>query len=92
MQSLCVARAGNVVWIKGATGEETPLDMAYDVVCDFGLSRLTASTFLSSKLAAGNPEWMAPEVMRDEQSNEKSDVYSFGGHLVGACYIAATMG
>ncbi|KAL0712198.1 hypothetical protein Bca4012_019176 [Brassica carinata] len=52
--------------------------MAYDVVCDFGLSRLKASTFLSSKSAAGNPEWMAPEVMRDEQSNEKSDVYSFG--------------
>ena len=24
------------------------------------------------------PEWMAPEVLRDEPSNEKSDVYSFG--------------
>ena len=85
-------------------------------VCDFGLSRLKASTFLSSKSAAGTvssvslklnsteqvnsilgpinylfcrrnktdwlliyqPEWMAPEVLRDEQSNEKSDVYSFG--------------
>lgn len=23
-------------------------------------------------------EWMAPEVLRDEPSNEKSDVYSFG--------------
>ncbi|GJP44617.1 hypothetical protein CLOM_g3991 [Closterium sp. NIES-68] len=24
------------------------------------------------------PEWMAPEVLRNEPSNEKSDVYSFG--------------
>ncbi|KAF8396459.1 hypothetical protein HHK36_018081 [Tetracentron sinense] len=48
------------------------------VVCDFGLSRLKANTFLSSKSAAGTPEWMAPEVLRDEPSNEKSDVYSFG--------------
>eukprot|EP01018_Ginkgo_biloba_P001230 Gb_26546 [translate_table: standard] len=47
-------------------------------VCDFGLSRFKANTFLSSKSAAGTPEWMAPEVLRDEPSNEKSDIYSFG--------------
>ncbi|KAI3860274.1 hypothetical protein MKX03_030955, partial [Papaver bracteatum] len=47
-------------------------------VCDFGLSRLKANTFLSSKSVAGTPEWMAPEVLRDEPSNEKSDIYSFG--------------
>ncbi|PNX88477.1 serine/threonine-protein kinase CTR1-like protein, partial [Trifolium pratense] len=47
-------------------------------VCDFGLSRLKANTFLSSKSAAGTPESMAPEVLRDEPSNEKSDIYSFG--------------
>ncbi|RVW48206.1 Serine/threonine-protein kinase CTR1 [Vitis vinifera] len=47
-------------------------------VCDFGLSRFKANTFLSSKSAAGTPEWMAPEVLRDEASNEKSDIYSFG--------------
>ncbi|KAF3795404.1 Serine/threonine-protein kinase [Nymphaea thermarum] len=47
-------------------------------VCDFGLSRLKANTFLSSKSTAGTPEWMAPEVLRDEPSNEKCDVYSFG--------------
>jgi serine/threonine protein kinase len=39
---------------------------------------LKANTFLSSKSLAGTPEWMAPEVLRDEPSNEKSDVYSFG--------------
>ncbi|XXG73028.1 hypothetical protein AAC387_Pa07g2010 [Persea americana] len=47
-------------------------------VCDFGLSRLKENTFLSSKTATGTPEWMAPEVLRDDPSNEKSDVYSFG--------------
>ncbi|KAL0316137.1 UNVERIFIED_CONTAM: Serine/threonine-protein kinase CTR1 [Sesamum radiatum] len=55
------------------------VDRKYTVkVADFGLSRLKANTFLSSKSAAGTPEWMAPEVLRDEPSNEKSDVYSFG--------------
>ncbi|CAI9784860.1 unnamed protein product [Fraxinus pennsylvanica] len=47
-------------------------------VCDFGMSRLQHHTFLSSKSAAGTAEWMAPEVLRNEPSNEKSDVYSFG--------------
>ncbi|KAJ6803086.1 serine/threonine-protein kinase EDR1-like [Iris pallida] len=47
-------------------------------VCDFGLSRLKHHTFLSSKSTAGTPEWMAPEVLRNEPSDEKSDVYSFG--------------
>ncbi|XP_057502158.1 serine/threonine-protein kinase EDR1-like isoform X2 [Actinidia eriantha] len=47
-------------------------------VGDFGLSRLKHNTFLSSKSTAGTPEWMAPEVLRNENSNEKCDVYSFG--------------
>ncbi|CAL5410872.1 unnamed protein product [Camellia sinensis] len=48
------------------------------VVCDFGLSRIKHNTFLSSKSTAGTAEWMAPEVLKNEPSNEKSDVYSFG--------------
>ncbi|KAK6940253.1 Serine-threonine/tyrosine-protein kinase, catalytic domain, partial [Dillenia turbinata] len=47
-------------------------------VCDFGLSRFKANTVISSKSVAGTPEWMAPEFLRGEPSNEKSDVYSFG--------------
>ncbi|XP_066329800.1 probable serine/threonine-protein kinase SIS8 [Miscanthus floridulus] len=47
-------------------------------VSDFGMSRLKHHTFLSSKSTAGTPEWMAPEVLRNEPSNEKCDVYSFG--------------
>ncbi|XP_021638386.2 serine/threonine-protein kinase CTR1 isoform X2 [Hevea brasiliensis] len=58
--------------------EKLRLKMAYDVVCDFGLSRSKAKSYLSSKTAAGTPEWMAPEVLRNDPSNEKADVYSFG--------------
>ncbi|XP_062218590.1 probable serine/threonine-protein kinase SIS8 [Phragmites australis] len=47
-------------------------------VSDFGMSRLKHHTFLSSKSTAGTPEWMAPEVLRNEPANEKCDVYSFG--------------
>ncbi|CAN6582074.1 unnamed protein product [Malus baccata var. baccata] len=47
-------------------------------VGDFGLSRLKHNTFLSSKSTAGTPEWMSPEVLRNENSDEKCDVFSFG--------------
>ncbi|KAG5522526.1 hypothetical protein RHGRI_034628 [Rhododendron griersonianum] len=40
-------------------------------VCDFGLSRMKYSTFLSSRSTAGTAEWMAPEVLRNEPANEK---------------------
>ncbi|KAG4928395.1 hypothetical protein JHK85_054881 [Glycine max] len=78
---LCRGSLYRLLHKPGATemlDERRRLSMAYDVVGDFGLSRLKANTFLSSKSAAGTPEWMAPEVLRDEPSNEKSDVYSFG--------------
>ncbi|KAI3955791.1 hypothetical protein MKW98_006151, partial [Papaver atlanticum] len=47
-------------------------------VADFGLSRLKHATFLSMKSGKGTPQWMAPEVIRNEPSDEKSDIYSFG--------------
>ncbi|KAF7810193.1 putative serine/threonine-protein kinase [Senna tora] len=47
-------------------------------VGDFGLSRLKDATFVSTKSGRGTPQWMAPEVLRNEPSNEKSDVFSFG--------------
>ncbi|KAJ7538882.1 hypothetical protein O6H91_11G067300 [Diphasiastrum complanatum] len=47
-------------------------------VGDFGLSRLKHGTFLTAKSGMGTPQWMAPEVLRSEPSNETSDVYSFG--------------
>ncbi len=54
-------------------------------VCDFGLSRVRRSTWLSSKSQAGTPEWTAPEVLRSQSYNEKSDVYSFGVILWELC-------
>lgn len=47
-------------------------------VGDFGLSRLKDATLLTTKSGRGTPQWMAPEVLRNEPSNEKSDVFSFG--------------
>ncbi|XP_057520107.1 uncharacterized protein LOC130800532 isoform X2 [Amaranthus tricolor] len=47
-------------------------------VGDFGLSKLKNATFLTAKSGGGTPQWMAPEVLRNDPSNEKSDVFSFG--------------
>ncbi|KAJ1380586.1 Serine-threonine/tyrosine-protein kinase, catalytic domain [Sesbania bispinosa] len=47
-------------------------------VGDFGLSRIKHETYLTTKTGKGTPQWMAPEVLRNEPSDEKSDVYSFG--------------
>ncbi|KAI3876542.1 hypothetical protein MKW98_015925 [Papaver atlanticum] len=47
-------------------------------VGDFGLSKLKHQTFLSTLTGKGTPQWMAPEVLRNERSDEKSDVYSYG--------------
>ncbi|CAG7878232.1 serine/threonine-protein kinase STY8 [Brassica rapa] len=47
-------------------------------VADFGLSRIKHETYLTSKSGKGTPQWMAPEVLRNESADEKSDIYSFG--------------
>ncbi|PIA34214.1 hypothetical protein AQUCO_03800064v1 [Aquilegia coerulea] len=47
-------------------------------ICDFGLARFRAGTFIPSKYVAGTPKWSAPEAFKDEPANEKADVYSFG--------------
>ncbi|KAA8527364.1 hypothetical protein F0562_034921 [Nyssa sinensis] len=47
-------------------------------VGDFGLSRLKHETYLTTKTGKGTPQWMAPEVLRNESPDEKSDVYSYG--------------
>lgn len=47
-------------------------------VGDFGLSRLKDEAYFSTKTGRGTPQWMAPEVLRNEFSDEKSDVYSYG--------------
>ncbi|MFS7909467.1 putative protein kinase TKL-CTR1-DRK-2 family [Helianthus anomalus] len=47
-------------------------------VGDFGLSRIKHETYLKTNTRTGMPQWMAPEVLRNEQVDEKSDVYSYG--------------
>ncbi|KAI3913497.1 hypothetical protein MKW98_003976 [Papaver atlanticum] len=47
-------------------------------VGDFGLSRLKHATYLTTSTGNGTPQWMAPEVIRNEPADEKSDVFSFG--------------
>ncbi|KAJ8553457.1 hypothetical protein K7X08_024135 [Anisodus acutangulus] len=61
-------------------------------VCDFGLSKMKHSTFLSSRSTAGTAEWMAPEVLRNEPSDEKCDVYSFGVVLWELCTLQQPWG
>ncbi|KAF8411057.1 hypothetical protein HHK36_003596 [Tetracentron sinense] len=47
-------------------------------ICDFGLSRVMTDTPMRDSTSAGTPEWMAPELIRNEQFTEKCDVFSFG--------------
>lgn len=47
-------------------------------ICDFGLSRIMVNSPIKDFKAAGTPEWMAPELLRNEPFAEKCDVFSFG--------------
>ncbi|XP_071688525.1 uncharacterized protein [Rutidosis leptorrhynchoides] len=47
-------------------------------VGDCGLSRIKHQTYLKTKIWKGEPQWMAPEVLRNELADDKSDVYSYG--------------
>jgi Protein tyrosine and serine/threonine kinase/TIR domain len=46
-------------------------------VTDFGLSRLRVASFVNTG-PGGTPEWMAPELLRQDPFDEQSDVFSFG--------------
>lgn len=46
-------------------------------VTDFGLSRLRTNTYVHTG-PGGTPEWMAPELLRQDPFDEQSDVFSFG--------------
>lgn len=47
-------------------------------VADFNLSRLIQSSSRSSSMAAMNPRWLAPEVLRGEHATQAADVFAFG--------------
>ncbi|KAI3432676.1 hypothetical protein D9Q98_004219 [Chlorella vulgaris] len=46
-------------------------------VTDFNLSRILEDSTLTSSLAAMNPRWLAPEVMRGQRATPAADVFSF---------------
>ncbi|OVA13621.1 Protein kinase domain [Macleaya cordata] len=47
-------------------------------ICDFGLSRIMTEVPMRDSSSAGTPEWMAPELIRNEPFTEKCDVFSLG--------------
>ncbi|KAH6833516.1 Mitogen activated protein kinase kinase like protein [Perilla frutescens var. hirtella] len=47
-------------------------------ICDFGLSKITTDASMRGSTSAGTPEWMAPEVIRNEPFTEKCDIFSLG--------------
>ncbi|KAG6749986.1 hypothetical protein POTOM_047064 [Populus tomentosa] len=47
-------------------------------ICDFGLSRVMADIPIRDSSSAGTPEWMAPELIRNEPVTEKCDIFSLG--------------
>jgi serine/threonine protein kinase len=46
-------------------------------ITDFGLSRLRVESYVDTG-PGGTPEWMAPELLRQDPFDEQSDVFSFG--------------
>ncbi|CAN8315474.1 unnamed protein product [Cochlearia groenlandica] len=47
-------------------------------ICDFGLSRIMTDDNMKDTSSAGTPEWMAPELIRNEPFTEKCDIFSLG--------------
>ncbi|CAD5174077.1 unnamed protein product [Musa acuminata subsp. malaccensis] len=47
-------------------------------ICDFGLSRVMKAGPMRDNSSAGTPEWMAPELIRNEPFTEKCDIFSLG--------------
>ncbi|CAM6128667.1 unnamed protein product [Calypogeia fissa] len=47
-------------------------------ICDFGLSRLASGAHVPESTAAGTPEWMAPELLRNDPVTDKCDIFSLG--------------
>ncbi|XP_061346293.1 serine/threonine-protein kinase EDR1-like isoform X1 [Gastrolobium bilobum] len=47
-------------------------------ICDFGLSRIMTDSPVGDPSSAGTPEWMAPELIRNEPFTEKCDIFSLG--------------
>lgn len=47
-------------------------------LCDFGLARMKSELMTGAMQYAGTPQYMAPELMRQQKYTEKVDVWAFG--------------
>ncbi|CAI9089210.1 OLC1v1023742C1 [Oldenlandia corymbosa var. corymbosa] len=57
-------------------------------ICDFGLSRIMTESPMRDSSSAGTPEWMAPELIRNEPFTEKCDIFSLGVIMWELCTLA----
>ncbi|XP_014522039.1 serine/threonine-protein kinase EDR1 isoform X2 [Vigna radiata var. radiata] len=57
-------------------------------ICDFGLSRLMTESPMKDSFSAGTPEWMAPELIRNEPFTEKCDIFSLGVIMWELCTLS----
>ncbi|CAK7348141.1 unnamed protein product [Dovyalis caffra] len=57
-------------------------------ICDFGLSRVMTDTPIRDSSSAGTPEWMAPELIRNEPFSEKCDIFSLGVIMWELCTLS----
>ncbi|NP_001167856.1 uncharacterized isoform X2 [Zea mays] len=57
-------------------------------ICDFGLSRLMIDSPMTDNSSAGTPEWMAPELIRNEPFTEKCDIFSLGVIMWELCTLS----
>ncbi|KAM7276654.1 hypothetical protein ACFE04_018520 [Oxalis oulophora] len=57
-------------------------------ICDFGLSKILTEGTVKDSSSAGTPEWMAPELIRNEPFTEKSDIFSFGVIMWELCTLS----
>ncbi|XP_021743027.1 serine/threonine-protein kinase EDR1-like isoform X1 [Chenopodium quinoa] len=57
-------------------------------ICDFGLSRIMTDSPIGDSSSAGTPEWMAPELIRNEPFTEKCDIFSLGVIMWELCTLS----
>lgn len=57
-------------------------------ICDFGLSRMMTESPMKDTSSAGTPEWMAPELIRNEPFTEKCDIFSLGVIMWELCTLS----
>ncbi|KAF6000444.1 hypothetical protein F1559_001855 [Cyanidiococcus yangmingshanensis] len=70
-------RAGSLPQYGGPIRANEDFSEADAKLIDFGLSRTQLKSYISTGIA-GTPEWMAPEVIRQDKVSESADVFSFG--------------